>query len=46
MNEREKRSLDELWEELEKARQAEREETKRQAAKAERARDEEQGDNK
>ena len=46
MNERETRSLDELWRELEKAREAERKEAerkeaKRLAAEAERARDEE-----
>ena len=33
MNERETRSLDELWQELEKARQAEREEAERAAEK-------------
>lgn len=39
MNERETRTLDELWQELEKARQAEREEAERLEAEAERGRD-------
>lgn len=42
MSERERRTLDELWEELEKARQAERAEAKRLAAEVEQARDEEE----
>lgn len=42
MSEREARSLDELWRELEKARQAEREVAEHLAAEADQAREEEQ----